>query len=47
MAPLCFAQSYLADGLLSAFPLLIYPLVAACVVYALVVIWVVISLLKR
>jgi len=47
MAPLCFAQSYLADGLLTAFPLLIYPLVAACVVYGLVVIWVVISLLKR
>jgi uncharacterized membrane protein YdjX (TVP38/TMEM64 family) len=47
MAPLCFAQSYLADELLTAFPLLIYPLVAACVVYGLVVIWVVISLLKR
>jgi uncharacterized membrane protein YdjX (TVP38/TMEM64 family) len=46
MAPLCFAQSYLADGLLRAFPLLIYPLVAACGVYALVVIWVVIKLTK-
>jgi uncharacterized membrane protein YdjX (TVP38/TMEM64 family) len=47
MAPLCFAQSYLADGLLTAFPLLIYPLVAACVVYGLIVVWVVISLLKQ
>jgi uncharacterized membrane protein YdjX (TVP38/TMEM64 family) len=47
MAPLCFAQSYLADGLLTAFPLLIYPLVAACVVYGLIVIWVMINLLKR
>ena len=47
MAPLCFAQSYLADELLTAFPLLIYPLVAACVVYGLIVIWVMINLLKR
>jgi uncharacterized membrane protein YdjX (TVP38/TMEM64 family) len=47
MAPLCFAQAYLADGLLSAFPHLVYPLVAACVVYGLVVIWVVIGLMKR
>jgi uncharacterized membrane protein YdjX (TVP38/TMEM64 family) len=46
MAPLCFAQSYLADGLLTAFPLLIYPLVFACVVYGLVVIGVVINLAK-
>jgi uncharacterized membrane protein YdjX (TVP38/TMEM64 family) len=47
MAPLCFAQSYLADGLLTAFPSLIYPLVVACVVYAVVVIWVLVHLLKR
>ena len=47
MAPLCFAQAYLADGLLAAFPQLIYPLVAACVVYGLVVIWIVIRLLKN
>jgi uncharacterized membrane protein YdjX (TVP38/TMEM64 family) len=47
MAPLCFAQSYLADGLLTAFPLLIYPLVAACVAYGAVVIWVVIHFAKR
>lgn len=47
MAPLCFAQAYLADGLLTAFPLLIYTLVAACAAYGLVVIWIVINLLKR
>jgi uncharacterized membrane protein YdjX (TVP38/TMEM64 family) len=47
MAPLCFAQSYLADGLLHAFPMLIYPLVAACAVYGLVVVWILIGLLKR
>lgn len=33
MAPLCFAQAWLADGLLTAVPELIYPLVAACVLY--------------
>ena len=34
MAPLCWAQAYMADGLLSAFPSLVYPLVALCGVYA-------------
>lgn len=33
MAPLCFAQAWLADGLLTAIPDLIYPLVAACLLY--------------
>ena len=33
MAPLCFAQAWLADGLLTAIPELIYPLLAACVLY--------------
>ena len=47
MAPLCFAQAYLAEGLLTAFPLLVYPLVAACMVYGLVVVWVLINLVKR
>ena len=47
MAPLCFAQAYLAEELLTAFPLLVYPLVAACAVYALVVLWVLSNLLKR
>jgi uncharacterized membrane protein YdjX (TVP38/TMEM64 family) len=47
MAPLCFAQAYLAEGLLAAFPRLVYPLVAACAVYALVVVWVLTNLLKK
>ncbi len=47
MAPLCFAQAYLAEGLLAAFPLLVYPLVAACAVYALVVLWVLSKLLSK
>ena len=47
MAPLCYAQSYLAEGLLAAFPSLVYPLVAACVVYAIVVVWVGVTLVRR
>ena len=47
MAPLCFAQAYLADGLLTAFPALIYPLLAACAIYALVVLWVLSKLLRK
>ena len=47
MAPLCFAQAYLAEGLLAAFPGLVYPLVAACAVYAFVVLWVLSKLLSK
>jgi uncharacterized membrane protein YdjX (TVP38/TMEM64 family) len=47
MAPLCFAQAYLAEGLLTAFPLLIYPLLAVCAVYALVVLWLLSKLVKK
>ena len=47
MAPLCFAQAYLAEGLLAAFPGLVYPLVAACAVYAFVVLWVLSKLLRK
>jgi uncharacterized membrane protein YdjX (TVP38/TMEM64 family) len=47
MAPICFAQAYLAEGLLAAFPRLIYPLLAACAVYGLVVVWVLSRLLKE
>jgi uncharacterized membrane protein YdjX (TVP38/TMEM64 family) len=47
MAPLCFAQAYLADGLLTAIPVLIYPLLALCAVYALVVIWMLTRLMKK
>ena len=47
MTPLCFAQAYLAEGLLVAFPMLVYPLMAACAVYAVVVIWVLSQMAKR
>jgi uncharacterized membrane protein YdjX (TVP38/TMEM64 family) len=47
MAPLCFAQAYFAEGLLISFPLLIYPLLALCAVYALVVVWVLTKLLTK
>lgn len=39
MAPLCWLQSYLAEGLMEAFPALLYPLLAACAIYALAVLW--------
>lgn len=35
MAPLCFAQAWMAENLLVAFPQLIYPLLALCAVYVL------------
>jgi uncharacterized membrane protein YdjX (TVP38/TMEM64 family) len=39
MAPLCFAQAWLAESLLVAFPSLIYGLLAACVVYVGVIVF--------
>lgn len=33
MAPLCYAQAWLAEGLMTSFPWLIYPLIAVCAVY--------------
>ena len=41
MAPLCFLQAYLAENLLIAFPRLIYPLLVAGVLYAVVFVWVI------
>lgn len=41
MAPLCFAQAWLAEGLLNAFPQLFYPLIACCLIYLVAVILVV------
>lgn len=38
MAPLCWAQAYLAGALLEVFPGLIYPLVGLCVIYAVIAI---------
>lgn len=39
MAPLCWLQAYLARGIMESFPSLIYPLMAACVLYAFAVLW--------
>jgi len=39
MAPLCWLQAYLAEGLMERFPHLIYPLLLASVLYVLVVLW--------
>ena len=41
MAPLCFAQAWLAENLITAFPGLIYPLALACLVYLVAVLVVV------
>tara|TARA_B100000959_G_scaffold271320_2_gene319325 strand:+ start:1473 stop:2303 length:831 start_codon:yes stop_codon:yes gene_type:complete len=47
MAPLCFAQAYLAESLLITFPWLIYPLLAAGLAYAAVFVWVIQKSLRR
>lgn len=39
MAPLCFVQAYLAEGLLVAYPRLIYPVLLGGLAYAVVFIW--------
>ena len=41
MAPLCWLQAYTADRLLSAFPHLLYPLLALCGIYAFIVLFVI------
>ena len=47
MAPLCFAQAWLADELLTAFPGMLYPLLIACGIYVVAFAWVVIRLTSR
>ena len=47
MAPLCWAQSYLADEILTAYPKLIYPLLVACAVYTVVVVLVARKMMKQ
>ncbi len=47
MAPLCFAQAYLAESLLIVFPRLIYPLLFAGLAYAVVFVWVIKKTLGR
>lgn len=46
MAPLCFAQAWLAEGLITAFPGLIYPLLIACGIYVICVVIVVRRVLR-
>ncbi len=41
MAPLCWAQAYLADGILRAIPQLLYPLLILCGIYLVVAVWVI------
>ncbi|APZ96350.1 TVP38/TMEM64 family protein [Fuerstiella marisgermanici] len=45
MAPLCYAQAWLSEGLITAYPWLIYPLIAACAAYMVAVVVVVKRLL--
>lgn len=47
MVPLCFAQAWAAQSLLQAFPDLLYPLLAACLVYAVCVILVIWKLVRN
>jgi uncharacterized membrane protein YdjX (TVP38/TMEM64 family) len=47
MAPLCWLQSYLAEGLMEAFPALVYPLLAACGIYALAVVWAIRKMMQK
>jgi uncharacterized membrane protein YdjX (TVP38/TMEM64 family) len=47
MAPLCWAQAYLADGILRAIPQLLYPLLLLCAIYAVVVVWIIGRLYRR
>jgi uncharacterized membrane protein YdjX (TVP38/TMEM64 family) len=47
MAPLCFAQAWVAESLLAAYPNLIYGLVVACGVYFVMVVYVLRSMMVR
>lgn len=47
MAPLCFAQAWLAEGLLTAFPQLIYPLIICCLIYLIAVMLVVRKMVRQ
>ena len=47
MAPLCFAQSYLAETLFDTFPWLIWPMLFACIVYVIVIAMIIWNLRNR
>lgn len=38
MAPLCYVQAWLAESLMTAYPNLIYPMLAACLIYLVLVV---------
>ncbi|MCL5278601.1 MAG: VTT domain-containing protein [Planctomycetes bacterium] len=44
LAPLCWAQAYLADGILRAIPQLLYPLLILCGIYGIAAVWIVLHL---
>ena len=46
MAPLCWAQAYLSEGIMTAIPHLIYPLIALCAIYAAVAVWIIVRLAR-
>lgn len=47
MAPLCWAQAYLANGILRAIPQLLYPLLILCGIYLVVAVWIISRLSRR
>jgi len=47
MAPLCFAQAYLAEGIMHRYPWLLYPLMGFCVIYLVVFILILTRLRKK
>ncbi len=47
MATLCWAQAYLADGILRAIPQLLYPLLILCGIYAVAVVWIILFGIPR
>ena len=47
MAPLCWLQAYMAEGVMQAFPGLLYPLLGACLIYMIVVVWTIRRLIRR
>ena len=47
MALLCYAQAYLAEGLLEAYPRLIYPVLLAGLAYAVAFVWIIKKMVDR
>lgn len=40
MAPLCFAQAYLADNIMRRYPWLLYPLLGFCIIYLFAIVFI-------